>query len=86
MIPRWTIDLIMLRSHVRLYQRISVPKSHGNTSEFEDTVTIFENFNQNTTYFGQTTYRMSDHNLFSEQSSDEIKQEKALRLSKQGLQ
>ena len=36
----------MLTSHVRLYPRISVFNSHGNTSKYVDTVTIFQKLNQ----------------------------------------
>ena len=38
MIPRWPLTPLLLRSHVWHYQRIIVPKSHGTTSIFVDTV------------------------------------------------
>ena len=57
-----TFDPRLLRSHVSLYPRIIVSKSHGNTSMYMDTVI---NFAKNTTYcIPHTTYRMSDHSLF----------------------
>ena len=48
--PRWirgwirskmTFDPSLLRSHVRIYPRIIVSKSHENTSKYVDTVTLF---------------------------------------------
>ena len=46
--PRWPLTPSLLRSHVWLYQRIIVSKSHENTSKYVDTVTFFfvENLNQ----------------------------------------
>ena len=44
--PRWPSTLLLLRSHVRLYPRILVSKSHGNTSMYVDTVTIFQKFTE----------------------------------------
>ena len=53
----------MLRSHVWLYPRIIVYKSHGNTSMFVDTVINFANCHilRTTYYVPCITYRMSDH-------------------------
>ena len=45
--PRWPLIPHLLRSHVSLYPRIIVSKSHGNTSKYVDTVI---NFAKNTTY------------------------------------
>ena len=39
--PRWHLTQSLLRSHVQLYPRIIVSKSHENTSEYLDTVTPF---------------------------------------------
>ena len=44
--PQMTFDPTSVRSHVQLYPRIIVSKSHGNTSKYVDTVTIFQNINQ----------------------------------------
>ena len=46
--PRWPLTPCLLRSHVWLYPRIIVSKSHGNTSMYVDTVINFAN----------TTYRI----------------------------
>ena len=39
--PRWPLTPHLLRSHVWLYPRIIVSKSHENTSKYVDTVTLF---------------------------------------------
>ena len=39
--PRWPLTPYLLRSHVWLYPRIIVSKSHENTSKYVDTVTLF---------------------------------------------
>ena len=39
--PRWLLTPRLLRSHVWLYPRIIVSKSHENTSKYVDTVTLF---------------------------------------------
>ena len=39
--PRWPLTPSLLRSHVCLYPRIIVSKSHENTSKYVDTVTFF---------------------------------------------
>ena len=45
--PRWPLTPHLLRSHVWLYPRIIVSKSHENTSKYMDTVTFFaKNLNQ----------------------------------------
>ena len=70
MTPRWPLTPLLLRSHVRLYPRITVSEFHGNISKCVDKVTIFPNFNKDycilltirTTYYTlHTTYRMRDH-------------------------
>ena len=65
--PRWPLTPHLLRSHVWLYPRIIVSKSHGNTSMYADTVINFaKNYHIHThtyTYYIHihTTYRISDH-------------------------
>ena len=62
--PRWPLTPHLLRSHVWLYPRIIVSKSHGNTSMYADTVINFaKNYYIHThTYIHiHTTYRISDH-------------------------
>ena len=61
--PTWPLTPCLLRSHVWLYPRIIVSKSHENTSMYVDTVINFANYHihTHTTYILHTTYRMSDH-------------------------
>ena len=60
--PRWPLTPCLLRSHVWLYPRIIVSKSHDDTSMYVDTVINFANYHIHTyTYYVHTTYRMSDH-------------------------
>ena len=67
--PRWPLTPCLLRSHVWLYPRIIVSKSHDNTSMYVDTVINFAKYHIHTyTYYihttyilHTTTYRMSDH-------------------------
>ena len=70
--PRWPLIPCLLRSHVWLYPRIIVSKSHDNTSMYVDTVINFAKYHIHTTYnvlrtyyvhtmYIHTTYRMSDH-------------------------
>ena len=66
--PRWPLTPCLLRSHVWLYPRIIVFKSHENTSMYVDTVINFAKLPHTTytlrTYYIHTyytTYRMSDH-------------------------
>ena len=59
--PRWPLTPCLLRSHVRLYPRIIVSKSHGNTSMYVDTVINFANYHMyihilRTTYIHTYTY------------------------------
>ena len=71
--PRWPLTPCLLRSHVWLYPRIIVSKSHDNTSMYVDTVINFAKYHIHThtyyvhtthilhTYYVHITYRMSDH-------------------------
>ena len=59
--PRWPLTPCLLRSHVWLYPRIIVSKSHGNTSMYVDTVINFANYHIHTYTYIHTTYRISDH-------------------------
>ena len=67
--PRWPLTPCLLRSHVWLYPRIIVSKSHYNSSMYVDTVISSAKYHIHTyilhTYYRHTmyisTYRMSDH-------------------------
>ena len=70
--PTWPLTPCLLRSHVWLYPRIIVSKSHDNTSMYVDTVINFAKYHIHThtyyvhttvrrPYILHTTYRMSDH-------------------------
>ena len=48
--PQMTFDLHLIRSHVWLYPRIIVSKSHGNTSKHVDSVINFAKYHIHTTY------------------------------------
>ena len=61
--PRWPLTPHLLRSHVWLYPRIIVSKSHGNTSTYVDTVINFAKYHILRITI-HTTYRMNDHSLF----------------------
>ena len=61
--PRWPLTPHLLGSHVWLYPRIIVSKSHGNTSMYVDTVINFANYHIHTTYYVHTMYRISDHKV-----------------------
>ena len=65
--PRWPLTPCLLRSHVWLYPRIIVSKSHDNTSMYVDTVINFAKYHihAHTMYILHTTYRMSDHLLLN---------------------
>ena len=55
--PRWPVTPCLLRSHVWLYPRIIVSKSHDDTSIYVDTVINFANYHIHTyTYYVHTTY------------------------------
>ena len=56
--PKWPLTPCLLRSHVWLYPRIIVSKSHDNTSMYVDTVINFANYHihTHTTYILCTTY------------------------------
>ena len=51
--PRWPLTTCLLRSHVWLYPRIIVSKSHDNSPMYVDTVINFTNYHIHTQY---TTY------------------------------
>ena len=54
---RWPLTPCLLRSHVWLYPRIIVSKSHDNTSMYVDTVINFAKYHIHTyTYYVHTTY------------------------------
>ena len=70
--PRWPLTPCLLRSYVWFYPRISMSKSHDNTSMYVDTVINFAKYHIHTTYYVHTTdilrtyywhtaYRMNDH-------------------------
>ena len=67
--PRWTLIPCLLRSHVWLYPRIIVSKSHGNASMYVDTVINFANYHIHAYIHyhihTHTTYRMSDQHIVS---------------------
>ena len=54
--PRWPLTPCLLRSHVWLYPRIIVSKSHGNTSMYVDTVINFANYHIHTHTYILCTY------------------------------
>ena len=55
--PRWPLTPCLLRSHVWLYPRIIVSKSHDNTSLYVDTVINFAKYHIHThTYYILHTY------------------------------
>ena len=56
--PRWPLTPCLLRSHVWLYPRIIVSKSHDYTSMYVDTVINFAKYHihTHTTYILHTTY------------------------------
>ena len=56
--PRWPLTPCLLRSHVWLYPRIIVSKSHENTSMYMDTVINFAKYHihKHTTYIHTTYY------------------------------
>ena len=55
--PRWPLTPCPLRSHVWLYPRIIVSKSHDNTSMYVDTVINFAKYHIHThTYYILHTY------------------------------
>ena len=58
--PRWPLTPCLLRSHVWLYPRIIVSKSHGNTSMYVDTVINFANYHIHIhTYYVQNEWSHS---------------------------
>ena len=65
--PRWPLTPCLLRSHVWLYPRIIVSKSHDNTSMYVDTVINFAKYHihTHTTYILHTTYTYYIQNEWS---------------------
>ena len=60
--PRWLLTPHQFRSHVWLYSRIIVSKSHRNTSMYVDRVINFAKYHiLHITYILHTMYRMSNH-------------------------
>ena len=64
--PRWPMTSCLLRSHVWLYPRIIVSKSHGNTSMYVDTVINFANYHIHTLPHTYTYYVQNEwsHSLY----------------------
>ena len=65
--PRWHLTPCLLRSHVWLYPRIIVSKSHGNTSMYVDTVIHFANYHIHT-YYIHITYILRTYYVQNEWS------------------
>ena len=65
--PRWPLTPCLLRSHVWLYPRIIVSKSHDNTSMYVDTVINFVKYHihTHTYYILHTTYTYYIQNEWS---------------------
>ena len=57
--PRWPLTPCLLRSHMWLYPRIIVSKSHGNTSMYVDTVINFAKSYILQTYYVQNEWSQS---------------------------
>ena len=66
--PRWPLTPCLLRSHVWLYPRIIVSKSHGNTSMYVDTVINFANYHIHTYTYIHTTYILRTYYVQNEWS------------------
>ena len=85
--PRWPLTPCLLRSHVWLYPRIIVSKSHDNTSMYVDTVINFAKYNIHTyTYYVHTTYYVLNewsHSLLL--NSVQARQKSDLIRKKNGL-
>ena len=58
--PRWPLTPCLLRSHVWLYPRIIVSKSHDNTSMYVDTVINFAKYHIHT----HTTYILHTYTYY----------------------
>ena len=70
--PRWPLTPCLLRSHVWLYPRIIVSKSHDNTSMYVDTVINFAKYHIHTyTYILRTEWVITKS--LTELSSGETK-------------
>ena len=66
--PRWPLTPSLLSSHVWLYPRITVSKSHDNTSMYVDTVINFAKYHIHTTYYVHTTYILRTYYVQNEWS------------------
>ena len=67
--PRWPLTPCLLRSHVWLYPRIIVSKSHDNKSMYVDTVINFAKYHIHTyTYYVHTTYILHTYYVQNEWS------------------
>ena len=67
--PRWPLTPCLLRSHVWLYPRIIVSKSHDNTSMYVDTVINFAKYHIHThIYYVHTTYLLRTYYVQNEWS------------------
>ena len=65
--PSWPLTFCLLRSHVWLYPRIIVSKSHGNTSMYVDTTINFAKYHILHTYI--CTYILQTLSINSKQVS-----------------
>ena len=85
--PRWPLTPCLLRSHVWLYPRIIVSKSHDNTSMYVDTVINFANYHihTHTTYILRTYYVQNEwsHSLLLNSVQARQKVERVVLLWKQ---
>ena len=66
--PRWPLTPCLLRSHVWLYPRIIVSKSHDNTSMYVDTVINSAKYHIHTIYYIHTTYILRTYYVQNEWS------------------
>ena len=82
--PRWLLTPHLLRSHVWLYPRIIVSKSHGNTSMYVDTVINFANYHihTHTTYILRTTYIPHIESVITQSQARQQKPEIVFKYSK----
>ena len=66
--PRWPLTSCLLRSHVWLYPRVIVSKSHGNTSMFVDTMINFAKYHILHTTYIHTYYILHTYYVQNEWS------------------
>ena len=87
--PRWPLTSHLLRSHVSLYPRIIMSKSHGNTSMYVDTVINFAKYHTLRTYYIHITYYVQNewsHSLFLNWVQARPKKKKKKRKEKKEKQ